>query len=46
MIPLSEVNSAARANNVVIRPYIQNSAIIRSEHSLARLDVNYWLGNP
>jgi hypothetical protein len=46
VISLSEVNSAARANDVVIRLYIRDSASARSEHSLARLDVNYWLGTP
>jgi hypothetical protein len=46
VISLPEVNSADRANAAVVRLYVRNSAGGRSEHSLARLDLDYWLGSP
>jgi VCBS repeat-containing protein len=43
-VALPEVNSAAYANSLTIRLFVRNSAAGRSEHSLATLGVEYWLG--
>ena len=40
---LSEVNTAALANSVVIRLYVKDSGGARTEHNLATLSVSYYL---
>ncbi len=45
-VALPEVNSVARANSLTLRLFVRNSASGKSEHSMATLGVDYWLGNP
>jgi VCBS repeat-containing protein len=46
IVPLPEINTAARANAVTVRLFVRNSASGQSEHATGNLGITYYLGNP